>query len=159
MAGVLAVLAATTYILLPNGDYEPIRPGERGTLGSAVRSLPAATGGRPALTPEQATKVAPIPTERERRSPVESQRAPARPRTEGRQQGVTKTEDKTVRGRAAPVVPDIKDRSASATPTPTATPTPIITPTPAPTVTPTATAIPKAPATPTPGRPAAVTTP
>ena len=118
MAGVLAVLAATTYILLPNGDYEPIRPGERGTLGSAVRNLPAATGGRPAFTPEHATQVAPIPTERERRSPVESQRAPARPQTEGRQQGETKTEDKTVRGRAAPVVPDIKDRSASATPPP-----------------------------------------
>ena len=78
LTAVLAVLATTTYILLPNGDYEPIRPGERGTIGEAVRSLPAAAGGRPAFTPEHATKVAPIPTERERRSPVESQRAPAR---------------------------------------------------------------------------------
>ena len=115
LAAVLAVLAATTYILLPNGDYEPIRPGERGTLGAAVRSLPAATGGRPAFTPEHATKFAPIPTEREQ--PLAGRVPSARPRspqTEGRQQGETKTEGKTVRGRAAPVVPDIKDRPASA---------------------------------------------
>ena len=90
MAAVLAVLAATTYILLPNGDYEPIRPGEHGTIGGAVRSLPASTGGRPAFTPEQATKFAPVPTERQQRSPVESQRAPAQPRTEGRQQRETR---------------------------------------------------------------------
>jgi len=152
LAAVLAVLAATTYILLPNGDYEPIRPGERGTLGGAVRSLPASTGGRPAFTPEDATKFAPVPTERQQRSPVESRRAPAQPQTEGQQQGGTKTEEKTVRGRAAPVVPELKDRSASATPTPTATQPPPATPTATQTATPALTA------TPTPGEPAALST-
>src|SRR4051794_20642279 len=61
MAGVLAVVAATTYILYLNGDYEPIRPGERGTLGSAVRNLPAATGGRPPLPPRHPHKNPPRP--------------------------------------------------------------------------------------------------
>ena len=59
--GTVAVLAASAYVLWPNGDYEPIRPGERGTLVEAAKSLPNAAGGRPSFTPERAEKYAPIP--------------------------------------------------------------------------------------------------
>ena len=34
----------------PNGEYQPIRPGERGTLGEAVSSVPDVAGGRPSFT-------------------------------------------------------------------------------------------------------------
>ena len=77
LTAVLAVLATTTYILLPNGDYEPIRPGERGTLGSAVRNLPAATGGRPAFTPRARDAGRPDPDRA--RAPLAG-RVPARAR-------------------------------------------------------------------------------
>ena len=72
--GTVAVLAASAYVLWPNGDYEPIRPGERGTLVEAAKSLPNAAGGRPSFTPERAEKYAPIPTGREEQTPVESER-------------------------------------------------------------------------------------
>jgi putative peptide zinc metalloprotease protein len=66
----VALLAAAGYVLWPNGDYEPIRPGERGTVGEAVESLPAATTGRPFFTPERAERYEPVPTVREQRSPL-----------------------------------------------------------------------------------------
>ena len=47
-----------------------IRPGERGTIGEAVRSLPKAVEGRPSFTPERAAEYAPVPTVREQRSPA-----------------------------------------------------------------------------------------
>jgi hypothetical protein len=160
LTGVLAVLAASTYILLPNGDYEPIRPGERGTLGEAVRGLPATTAGRPAFTPEHATRFAPVPTEREQRSPVESQRAPAQRQieqgaTRKRQLRGTSTEDKPAPGRDPRVV---KDRPASDAPT-TSAPSPTATPISTATRGPTATATPEATATPTPEEPAVAATP
>ena len=70
-AGVLAAIAATGYVLLPNGDYQPIRPGERGTVVEAVKSIPTVAAGRPAFTPKRAVKSAPVPAERQQRSPSE----------------------------------------------------------------------------------------
>ncbi len=70
--------AASAYVLWPNGDYEPIRPGERGTIGEAVKSLPNAAGGRPSFTPERAAKYAPVPTGREARTPLAPETPPRR---------------------------------------------------------------------------------
>ena len=71
-------LATTTYVLLPNGDYEPIRPGERGTVGAAVKRIPA--GGRPAAAPpsRRSARRSAAPTERQQRIPS----ARLTPRTE-----------------------------------------------------------------------------
>jgi putative peptide zinc metalloprotease protein len=44
---------AAAYVWLPNGDYRPIQPGERGTLSGGIRQLSAVPGGRPALTPQR----------------------------------------------------------------------------------------------------------
>ena len=40
VAGVAAVAGATAFVWWPNGDYEPIRPGEKGTIGEAVTQRP-----------------------------------------------------------------------------------------------------------------------
>ena len=49
----VALLGGLVYTWLPNGDYEPIRQGERGTLGEAVVALAEAPSGRPSLVSEQ----------------------------------------------------------------------------------------------------------
>lgn len=47
-------VAFTGFLWWPNGDYRPIQPTERGTIQSAVASLPHVPTGRPALTAEHA---------------------------------------------------------------------------------------------------------
>jgi putative peptide zinc metalloprotease protein len=56
--GVVAMLtvagvAGAAYVLVPNGDYEPIQPGERGTLQGGWRQFSHVTTGRPSLTEER----------------------------------------------------------------------------------------------------------
>jgi putative peptide zinc metalloprotease protein len=55
----LAALAA--FILLPNGDYKPLQPGERLTYPEAVTPLAAISSGRPALTPERESQLGGAP--------------------------------------------------------------------------------------------------
>ncbi len=66
-----SLLGAVGYVWWPNGDYEPIRPGERGTIGEALSQIPDAPGGRPAWTPERELTYAPVATVRQ----VEAARA------------------------------------------------------------------------------------
>jgi hypothetical protein len=68
IAGVGAAVAATAFVWWPDGDYEPIRPGEKGTVVEAVRAVPQLPSGRPSFTPEQAATYGTVPTERERRA-------------------------------------------------------------------------------------------
>src|SRR5215213_6190446 len=63
--GTLALVGGAAYIWLPNGDYEPIRPGERGTVGEAISSVPDVVGGRPSFTAARAEAFGSVPTERE----------------------------------------------------------------------------------------------
>jgi putative peptide zinc metalloprotease protein len=74
IAGVGAVAAVTAFTWWPDGDYEPIRPGEKGTVVEAVRSVPEIPSGRPSFTPQQAAVYANAPTERERRAAADAQR-------------------------------------------------------------------------------------
>jgi putative peptide zinc metalloprotease protein len=53
VAGMAAVVGGLGYTYLPNGDYEPIRAGERGTLGEAFVALAEAPAGAPSLVSEQ----------------------------------------------------------------------------------------------------------
>lgn len=82
----LAGLAAWTW--WPNGDYEPIRPGERGTVTEVGRSISAIPSGRPAWTPEREAQHGDTPTVRETRAP---QRATSAPQTEEEEEGTTTT--------------------------------------------------------------------
>lgn len=50
MAAAMAGLAFTWW---PDGDYQPIRPGERGTLGEGVAAIAAVPSGRPSLISQE----------------------------------------------------------------------------------------------------------
>ncbi len=68
MTGVLALTGFAAWTWWPNGDYEPLRPGERGTLGEVASSVREIPSGRPAWTPEREQVHGDKPTLRERRS-------------------------------------------------------------------------------------------
>src|SRR5205823_11519505 len=60
-----AVAGGAGYTWWPNGDYQPIRPGERGTIPEAAASLPQLPGGRPSYTPARERQFGPAPTARQ----------------------------------------------------------------------------------------------
>ena len=64
----LALAGAAAWTWWPNGEYEPIRPGERGTLSEVASSVREIPSGRPAWTPEREAAHGNKPTVRERRS-------------------------------------------------------------------------------------------
>ncbi|MFN2594982.1 MAG: hypothetical protein ABR579_08870 [Actinomycetota bacterium] len=45
-AGVIGLIA---YLWLPNGDYTPIRPGEKGTIGDAIAAVRSIPSGKPGI--------------------------------------------------------------------------------------------------------------
>ena len=65
VGGAAVLIGAVGYVWWPNGDYQPIRPGERGTLGEALRQFGDAPGGRPSFTPEREAMYAPVATVRQ----------------------------------------------------------------------------------------------
>jgi hypothetical protein len=81
--GAAALVGAAGYIWWPNGDYEPIRPGERGTIGESLDAMRHAAGGRPFFTPERELRYGSVPSEREAEA---AQRTRARGDVPARQQ-------------------------------------------------------------------------
>jgi putative peptide zinc metalloprotease protein len=142
--GTIAIVGAAAYTLWPNGDYEPLRPGERGTIREAVSGLAAVPSGRPSFTPTRAETYAPVPTVREEKR--RGRHAPAAP---GRD--VTPAPEETPAAETLPAAEatPTPEAPASSTPEPTVTPEPTITPEPTATPTPT----PEVTATPTPTAP------
>jgi hypothetical protein len=154
-----ALAAFAVWTWWPNGDYEPIRPGERGTLAGAVAALPDVVGGRPSFTPEHADRFESVPTQREaherRRSatperPGATERATPTPTPAGGEEPRPSAtpEDQPAAETTPPPPPTSTPDAAQPAPTatPTSTPTPAATP--APTVTPAATPTATATATP-----------
>ena len=86
--GAVALVGAAGYIWWPNGDYEPIRPGERGTIGESISAMADAAGGRPSFTPERELRYGPVPTEREAEAARQAGRSSERPAGQGRPDGV-----------------------------------------------------------------------
>ena len=68
-AGVIVVstvLAATAaYVLLPNGEYRPIQPGEKGTIQGGIRQFAALPTGRPGLTEERREELGGAPVRKD----------------------------------------------------------------------------------------------
>jgi hypothetical protein len=60
--GAAALVGAAGYIWWPN--YEPIRPGERGTIGESLDAMRDAAGGRPVFAPERELRYGSVPTQR-----------------------------------------------------------------------------------------------
>ena len=65
LAAGVAIVGAVAYIWWPNGDYQPIRPGERWTAGAAVAGKRDVPSGRPSFTTEYEQRFGRAPTERE----------------------------------------------------------------------------------------------
>ena len=64
-AGALAGVAG--YVLLPNGEYRPIQPGERGTIQGGIEQFSELPSGRPGLTPERERELGGAPYRRDER--------------------------------------------------------------------------------------------
>jgi putative peptide zinc metalloprotease protein len=63
VAAVAAASAAfAAFALLPNGEYKPIQPGERGTFIGAIDQVKAVPTGRPALTKQRQQQLGGAPT-------------------------------------------------------------------------------------------------
>ena len=78
-AGTLALAALAAWTWWPNGDYEPLRPGEHGTVSEVAASVREIPSGRPAWTPAREAEHGSEPTLREQRAP---DREPAAPQEE-----------------------------------------------------------------------------
>lgn len=53
------------WVLLPNGDYRPIQPGERGTLQGGLQQFKAIDTGRPGLTEERQQELGGAPAQKD----------------------------------------------------------------------------------------------
>jgi putative peptide zinc metalloprotease protein len=60
-----AAAGAIAFTWWPNGDYRPIQPGERGTIGGAIEQFKNVATGRAALTPQRERQLHGAPTERQ----------------------------------------------------------------------------------------------
>jgi len=137
--GTAAGAAAVAFLWWPHGEYRPIQPGEKGTLVSAVRSLPQIPTGHAALTPRRARQLKGAPFVRSTQKPQS-----------GSDTKPHKTTTTTTTPQTTITTPPASTPStpANTTPAPATTTTPAPAPppnTPAPTTTP----APATPATPT----------
>jgi hypothetical protein len=71
LAGTAAVAAFVVAVWWPNGDYEPLRPGEQGTIPEAITATREVPSGRPAFTASRELRFGHLP--------VGSQAAPGDP--------------------------------------------------------------------------------
>jgi putative peptide zinc metalloprotease protein len=93
VAGTAALVVAVGYVLWPNGDYEPIRDGERGTVGEALSAMAEMPSGRPSFTTEYASAYEAVPTDREIEHARSEQEGATLPADEGRRDGVLPQSD------------------------------------------------------------------
>ena len=59
------VAGVAGWVLLPNGDYRPIQPAERGTVQGAIDQFSAVSTGRPGLTEEREEELGGAPVVRD----------------------------------------------------------------------------------------------
>jgi len=107
LAGSLAVVAGLALLWWPNGEYEPLRPGEKGTIHDAVRAAKSIPTGRPSFTPQRAERYREVPTVREREQAEldEQPQAPAEEQTEQDRSGTTTTAPEPEPTETTPAVP------------------------------------------------------
>ena len=79
VASSAAIAGISAYVLLPNGEYKPIQPGERGTVLAGVRQLSAVPTGRPALTEERESELGGAPTVRSGKAPLPAEQDEEQP--------------------------------------------------------------------------------
>jgi putative peptide zinc metalloprotease protein len=80
VVGVATTIAVVGgYVLLPNGDYRPIQPNERGTLQGAFEQVKNIPSGRPGLTEEREQELGGAPSKREQQADPDSDDRPSGP--------------------------------------------------------------------------------
>jgi len=102
-----AAVGGLAYTWMPNGDYKPIGPGERGTLSEGVAAVANVASGRPSLVPEEKA------VERGDQAPTKAGE-PDAPTTTTVARGVTET---TVRGATTAVANTSTTARRATTPT------------------------------------------
>jgi putative peptide zinc metalloprotease protein len=119
VACAVAIAGVGGYVLLPNGEYRPIQPAERGTLQGAFEQVRHVASGRPGLTEEREAELGGAPSRRDQR-PDESEEPPAGTFEET-------TTNETTTGEETTTEPTTTDETTTeptpATPTRTTTPT------------------------------------
>jgi putative peptide zinc metalloprotease protein len=58
----VAALASAAFVLIPNGEYRPIQPGEDWTVSESIDAVSDFTSGRPSLTEEREEELGGAPT-------------------------------------------------------------------------------------------------
>jgi putative peptide zinc metalloprotease protein len=61
VTALLGVGAAVAFVLLPNGEYRPIQPGEKGTIQGSLTAATQMGSGRPGLTEQRAGELGGAP--------------------------------------------------------------------------------------------------
>jgi putative peptide zinc metalloprotease protein len=61
VTALLGVAAAVAFVLLPNGEYRPIQPGEKGTIQGSLTAATQMGSGRPGLTEQRAGELGGAP--------------------------------------------------------------------------------------------------
>lgn len=65
VAFTVATAGLAGWVLLPNGDYRPIQPGERGTLQGGLNQFKEIQSGRPGLTKERQEQLGGAPAQKD----------------------------------------------------------------------------------------------
>jgi putative peptide zinc metalloprotease protein len=115
-----AAAAGAAYIWVPNGDYRPIQPKERGTVQGGVAELASVPSGRPALTRERERELGGAPTKRSGKQPAPGQDSPAPAQDNG---NPTSTSPTSTNGTVTTTTTTETNATTTTSTTPAATPT------------------------------------
>jgi hypothetical protein len=154
LAAMAVVVGVCGWILLPNGEYRPIQPGERGTLADSFAALGESAGGRPSLSEAREDELggapfsnrsaggsgeAPLDTTSTSKPAQQHSATTERGSTEagstepGDEPGAAGSEDPEVTASPTPSPTPETSPTPSPTPSPAESPEPDVTPSPTPT--------------------------
>jgi putative peptide zinc metalloprotease protein len=133
LAALVVAVGACAWILLPNGEYRPIQPGERGTVQESLRAVTQISTGRPGLSEDRQRELGGAPFSNKSAggsgeallddSPVSE---PGEPGTVDTGSGETSTEPEVATTPSPTPTPEVSptptpEESPEATPSPTPT--------------------------------------
>jgi putative peptide zinc metalloprotease protein len=81
VASTVAIAGVAGWVLLPNGEYRPIQPGERGTVQGGLSQFRALPTGRPGLTDEREQELGGAPAKRDAPGQNDEEEQPTLTRT------------------------------------------------------------------------------
>jgi putative peptide zinc metalloprotease protein len=121
----VAIAAVAGWVLLPNGEYRPIQPGERGTLQGGLAQFRALPTGRPGLTREREEQLRGAPAVRDAPGQNDEEEQPTltRQQTQATTESTETTESETIVTETAPATTGdtVPTETSVTTTTPTVT--------------------------------------